>query len=346
MQTKRPDLIINGNVIRPGKQTTIFLPMPQLCDWTPMTMPVHVMHSKTPGPILCVLATVHGDEVNGIEVIRRLLKKSSIKKITGTLIAIPIVNIYGFLYQDRYLMDRRDLNRSFPGSPNGSLAARLAYLLTEEILSKATHIIDLHAGSLHRSNLPQIRTNIDNNESERLAISFNAPVILHAALRDGSIRQYASEKEIPLIVYEGGESLRFDELSIKTGVKGVLNVMRALAMLPELKSNKKKMESTISRSSYWVRAPISGILRPLKSLGNKIHEGELLAKIGNPTTIEEYDLVSPLSGIIIGKSNMPMAHEGAALFHIASFKELNLVAENIEYLQESFDETPDFFSQL
>lgn len=346
MRRNENELIINGNVIKPGKLTTIFIPMPQLCDWTPMTMPIHIMHSKKPGPTLCVTATVHGDEVNGIEIVRRLLKKSILKKISGTLIAIPIVNIYGFLYQDRYLMDRRDLNRSFPGSPNGSLAARLAHLLTEEIISKATHIIDLHAGSLHRSNLPQIRTNIDSSENDQLARAFNAPVILHAGLRDGSMRQYASEQGIPLIVYEGGESLRFDELSIKSGVKGILNVMHKLAMLPNEKTQMRIIESKVARSSYWVRAPRSGILRPLKSLGKKINKGELLAKIGNPTTTEEYDLISPLSGIIIGKSNMPMAHEGAALFHIACFKELNLVEENIEYLQESFDETPDYFSQL
>lgn len=341
MLEDKSELIIGGNKINPGEHTTVMLPMPKLYDWTPLTMPVHIFCGKEPGPTLCVTAAIHGDEVNGIEIIRRLVKKPAIKKISGNLIAIPIVNIYGFLYQDRYLMDRRDLNRSFPGSQKGSIAARLANLITKEIISKSTHIIDLHAGSLHRSNLPQIRANVDSPETQQLADAFNAPVILHAAIRDGSMRQYASEKGIPILLYESGESLRFDELSIKTGVNGILGVMQNLGMIPLKKAKVKKFNPTVARSSYWVRAPISGILRPLKSLGKKINKGDLLAKIGNPTTTEEYDLISPLSGIVIGKSNLPMVHEGAALFHIACFEELKLVSKQVEYLQESYGENLD-----
>ena len=189
-------LIINGNIINPGEHTTVMLPMPKLYDWTPLSMPVHIFRGKTVGPTLCITAAIHGDEVNGIEIVRRLLKKPALNQISGTLIAIPIVNIYGFLYQDRYLMDRRDLNRAFPGSQKGSLAARLAHLITSEIISKSTHIIDLHAGSLHRLNFPQIRVNVDLPETNDLANAFNAPVILHAALRDGSMRQYANDYDL------------------------------------------------------------------------------------------------------------------------------------------------------
>ncbi len=342
MNKNNSELIINGNTISPGEYKTVLLPMPKLYDWTPLSMPVHVIRGKVPGPTLCVTAAIHGDEVNGIEIVRRLLRKSILNKITGTLIAVPIVNIYGFLYQDRYLMDRRDLNRAFPGSQKGSLAARLAHLITKEILSKSTHIIDLHAGSLHRSNLPQIRANIDLPGTDKLAKSFNAPVILHAALRDGSMRQYANDKSIPFLLYEAGESLRFDELSIRTGINGILRVMHELKMISMKKLPTKKFTPTLARSSYWVRAPYSGIFRPFKALGKKIKKGELLAKIGNPTTTEEHDLLSPLSGIIIGKSNVPMVHEGAALFHIACFEELKLVAEQIECLQEAYNDTPEY----
>lgn len=335
------ELTINNQTILPGEHATVMLPMPKLYDWTPMSMPVHVFRGKTPGPTLCITSAIHGDEVNGIEIVRRLLKKSVLKKISGTLIAIPIVNIYGFLYQDRYLMDRRDLNRSFPGSQKGSLASRLAHMITSEIISKSTHIIDLHAGSLHRSNLPQIRANVDLPETKNLAQAFNAPVILHAALRDGSLRQYANDNGKPFLLYESGESLRFDELSIRAGVNGILGVMQELAMLPVKKNISKKIIPTVARSSYWVRASTSGILRPLKALGKKIKKGEVLAKICNPTTTQENDLRSPLAGIIIGRSNLPMVHEGAALFHIACFEELTLVEEQIESLHESHGHNSD-----
>ncbi|NKB47567.1 MAG: succinylglutamate desuccinylase, partial [Legionellales bacterium] len=192
-----PPLSIHGKLVYAGEHTTILLPMPELYDWTPLSMPVHVLRGKTPGPTLCITAAIHGDEVNGIEIVRRLLKKKIFNQLSGTLIAIPIINIYGFLYQDRYLMDRRDLNRAFPGSQKGSLAARLAHLIATEIIDKATHCIDLHAGSLHRINLPQIRADLDAPEIMPLAETFNAPVILHATLRDGSMRQYANDQSIP-----------------------------------------------------------------------------------------------------------------------------------------------------
>ncbi|MHA7840275.1 MAG: succinylglutamate desuccinylase/aspartoacylase family protein [Gammaproteobacteria bacterium] len=337
-------LTIHNHTIQPGEQSVIFLPMPTLYDCTPLSMPVHVIRGKTPGPTLCITAAIHGDELNGIEIVRRLLKKITPHKIAGTIIAIPIVNIYGFLYQDRYLMDRRDLNRSFPGSSKGSLAARLAHLIATEIISKATHCVDLHSGSLHRTNLPQIRTNIDNDASFTLAKTFNAPVILHATLRDGSLRQYANEKGIPFLLYEAGESLRLDEFSIKTGLHGLLNLMQALNIITKPSSSplKKKTTPTTTRSSYWVRSPQSGLIHSSKTIGKRIEKGELLAIIGNPTTTEEYKLYSPLSGIIIGKNNLPMVHEGAALFHIASFEKLQRVEEHIEYLHEYIsDDTGD-----
>lgn len=342
MEKHNQKIVINDTTILPGEHKIVMLSMPKLYDWTPLSMPIHVFCGKRPGNTLCVTGAMHGDEINGIEIIRRVLKKSILKRISGTFIAIPIVNVYGFLNQDRYLMDRRDLNRAFPGSKKGSLAARLAYLITKEILSHATHIIDLHTGSQHRSNLPQIRANMDSPDVCHLAKSFNAPVMLHAALRDGSMRQYANEKSIPFLLYEGGEALRFNETCIKMGVRGIINVLRALDMLPGKKQDENKISSAVARSSYWVRSPYSGMLRPFKNLGDKVSEGELLATIGNPTTTEEHNLFSPLSGIVIGISKLPMVHEGAALFHVACFEQLKLAQEKIEYLQESNVDNTEF----
>jgi predicted deacylase len=329
---------MNGVEVQPGERKTILLPMPSLYNWSPLSMPVHVIRGKNPGPVLCVTSAIHGDEVNGVEIVRRLLKKSLLKKMSGTLIAVPIVNIYGFLYQDRYLMDRRDLNRSFPGSEQGSVAARLANLIIKEVISKATHAIDLHAGSLYRTNLPQIRVDLDAPGSEMLARAFNAPVILHAELRDGSLRAYATEKNIPFILYEAGEALRFDEMSIRTGVNGIINIMRKLDMVSLDRPGKKNFKSTISRASYWIRASHGGVVHPMKQLGRQVKKGEVLATIGNPTTTEEHKLLSPISGIIIGKSNLPITHEGAALFHISTFEKIDLVADQIQDMQESYSD--------
>ena len=319
----------------PGQRKTVLLPMPKLYDWTPISLPIHVICGKEEGPSLCITAAIHGDEINGVEVIRRLLKRKGFKKLNGNIIAIPIVNVYGFLYQERYLMDRRDLNRSFPGSANGSLASILARIISNQILSQSTHVIDLHTGSNHRFNLPQIRANLDMPGIEDLARAFNVPVILHSTFRDGSMREYANEQGIPILVYEGGESLRFDELSIRTGINGILSVMGALKMIKPY--GVKKCTSTVSRNSYWIRAPISGILRHLKKSGNRVTKGQVIGIIANPTSTEEYKLKSPLSGIIIGENMLPLVHSGQALFHIASFEKLNVVETQLENLQDAFD---------
>jgi len=234
-------------------------------------------------------------------------------------------------------MDRRDLNRSFPGNTKGSLASILAEIISNQILSQSTHAIDLHTGSNHRFNLPQIRGNLDMPGVEDLAHAFNVPVILHSSFRDGSMREYANEQGIPFLVYEGGESLRFDELSIRTGINGILSVMAALGMIKPGRFGLKKCTPTVSRSSYWLRAPISGILRHIKKAGNRVTKGQVIAIIANSTRTEEYKLKSPLSGIIIGECMLPLVHSGQALYHIATFEQLNLVEEQLENLQETFD---------
>lgn len=334
-------IIINDSPIELGDRRIVNIDMPKLYDCTPITMPIHVIRGEKPGPVLCVLAAIHGDEINGIEIIKMLLKKPQLKSLVGTLIAVPIINIYGFLYQTRYLMDRRDLNRNFPGSISGSLAARLANLVMTEVISHATHIVDLHTGSLHRSNFPQIRANLNDKHILKMAKAFNAPVILHSEGPPGSLRLAAEERNIPIIVYEAGEALRFDDLAIKMGIKGVLNVMQELKMIRPNIEKKSKHTSAIAQESYWVRSPHSGITRPFKSLGNIVKNGEILATISNPVGDEEYHVVAPHAGMIIGKSNIPTVHDGAALFHIATFEKLKHVEEEIKNRQISLDPNLD-----
>ncbi len=182
---------IQGQSIPAGEQAVIDLALPKLNSHTALSMPLHVVHGKKDGPRLFVSAAIHGDELNGVEIIRRLLEVKALRRLSGTLVAVPVVNVYGLIHQSRYLPDRRDLNRSFPGFAEGSLAARVAHLFIDEIVRHCSHGIDLHTGAIHRTNLPQIRANLDDAETERLAIAFGVPVVLNAALRDGSLREAA-----------------------------------------------------------------------------------------------------------------------------------------------------------
>ena len=324
MTTTGP-LKICGQPIHPGEQFSIRLPTPKLYTYTPIDIPVHIVNSKKPGPRLFVCAAIHGDEISGVEIIRRLLKLSAIKHLQcGTLIAVPIVNIYGFIYQSRYLPDRRDLNRNFPGSKTGSLTARLAQLFLDEVVANCSHGIDLHSGAIHRCNLPQVRGNMKQKGISQLAKAFAAPVILDANLRDGSLRQATNEMNIPLLVYEGGEALRLNERAIRIGLNGVLNVMRELNMIRRPAKAAKRVITApmIARSSLWVRAPRSGMLQCYKSLGDRVSKQDVLGIIADPFGSEETQIVAPCAGIIIGHSTLPLNNEGEALFHIACGKKL------------------------
>jgi uncharacterized protein len=260
---------IGGIQVLPGERRSIDLEVGRLYTHSPTTMPVQVICGKRAGPRLFVSAAIHGDELNGVEIIRRLLQVPELDRLRGSLVAVPIVNLHGFIHTSRYLPDRRDLNRSFPGSDSGSLAARIARLFMREIVSQCSHGIDLHTGAIHRGNLPQIRANLDHAETLGMARAFGAPVILNAALRDGSLRAAAMSEDIPILLYEAGEALRLDELCIRGGVRGIIRVMRHLGMLPQ-RRRKPPPEPVVARSSSWVRAPQSGIFRTYVELGDRV----------------------------------------------------------------------------
>jgi hypothetical protein len=309
-------------------------------------MPVQVIRGKKAGPVLFVSAALHGDELNGVEIIRRLLKLPALKRLRGTLFAIPIVNVYGFIQQSRYLPDRRDLNRSFPGTERGSLAARLAHQFMTEIVEQSTHGIDLHTGAIHRSNLPQIRANIDEPQTAELAHVFGVPVILNADLRDNSLREAAAENGIPMLLYEAGEALRFDEVSIRAGLRGIINVMRHLEMLPATRRKTKREHKPLyARSSSWVRAPAGGILRTMVPLGASVVKSELLAILSDPFGEKEIEILAPCDGIVIGRTNLPLANEGDALFHVARYRKLETVTARVEEFTEQHQPESDMPSE-
>ncbi len=314
---RRAPITVGGETVRPGERRTVALDTAQLYTHTPVGMPVHVIHGRRDGPVLSLSAAIHGDEINGIEIIRRVLALPQLQRLRGTLLAVPIVNVFGVLAQTRYLPDRRDLNRSFPGSAGGSLAARLAHLFVDEILDHATHVIDLHTGAAHRTNLPQVRANLEERRNVELAEAFGAPVILHSRLRDGSLRAAAEERGLPALVYEAGEALRFDDASIKIGVHGVIAAMRALEMLPRVRRKRNSPPPARVETTRWVRADCSGILRTTIQLGRPVKKGQRLGLISDPFGDGETPVTSDLDGIVIGHTNLPLVHEGDALFHIA-----------------------------
>ncbi len=337
----QPPLSIGGQELAAGSRATIHLPLPYLYTHSPTTMPIHVVRGRQSGPTLLVTSALHGDELNGIEIIRRLLGHKTLNRIKGTLILIPVVNVFGFVGQSRYLPDRRDLNRSFPGSPKGSMAARLANLLVTEILPHCTHMIDLHTGAIGRENLPQIRGCFNGNESLlAMARAFNTPVVLDLGLRSGTFREAAQKRDIPSLVYEAGEALRFDEVSIRAGLAGILNIMSHLGMIRKGVS-KKAHQPIVAKSTQWIRASQSGVARSLVCLGEKVSAGQTIAYISDPFGENEEALVSATAGIVIGRSRLPLVHEGEAVFHIARFSEPTEAAERIENFQDAFDPVSD-----
>jgi predicted deacylase len=296
---------------------------------------VHVINGREPGPTVFVMAALHGDELNGIEIIKRLLRLSSLKRLSGCILAAPIVNVFGFINRSRYLPDRRDLNRSFPGRDSGSIAARLAHIVASEIVAQADYGIDLHTGAVGRSNMPQIRANLRDERVLEMAEAFGSPVIIDSSLREGSLRHYASELKVPVIVYEAGEALRFDELSIRAGVRGVTRVLRKLGMLPARKGSAAPMQPVRANTTSWIRAASSGMFRARCRLGARVKRDQVLGLVSDPFGEFELEVLAADSGLVIGRSTSPLTHEGDALFHIARFDDNREAQATFDEFQET-----------
>jgi predicted deacylase len=333
-------LTLGGETITAGERRTIELPLSRVFSHVDLNMPVQVVRGRRPGPVLCVSAGVHGDELNGVEIVRRLLKQSALSRIRGTLLAVPVVNVFGFIQQTRYLPDRRDLNRSFPGSETGSLAARLAHLFMGEVVAHSDYGIDLHTAAVHRTNLPQIRATLDSEQTTEMAKAFGAPVIIDARLRDGSLRAAMHDRGKPLLLYEAGEALRFDEVSIRAGVRGAIAVMRQLGMLPRTRTRRARAEPAVALDSSWVRAPDSGIFRARVRLGARVRRDDTIGTVASPFGEHETLIKSPFSGIVIGMSQIPLLNEGDAAFHIAQVERPTHVERAVEAFQDRYQGEP------
>ena len=323
---------IGGEEVGPGERRLVSLPMSALSNRTPMALPVSVSHGRQDGPVLFVSGAVHGDELTGVAICRRLLGSKAPPVIRGTLLVVPIVNAFGFISHSRYLPDRRDLNRSFPGSSRGSLAAQLAHTFLTEVVARSDYGIDLHSAAIHRSNLPQIRVNSHDAGALELAQVFGAPIIVHSGLREGSLRQAARDRNVPVIVYEGGEGLRLDEFPVGVGVHGVLRILSHLGMIAR-RRGREPPAPVLAASSRWIRADQSGLFRPFRDIGDHVAAGERIGSVGDPYGEGDSDVTAGLAGIIIGRANIPAVNQGDALFHIARVENASRLGEHYESLE-------------
>jgi hypothetical protein len=318
---KAKPLQICNTTIQPGEQIALALPTPELYTCAPMHIPIHILHGKKEGPCLLVCAALHGDEVNGIAIIQKLLNYVQKKKIAGTLIAVPVVNIYGLMSQQRYLPDRRDLESNFPGSETGSYAARYAHFFTRQIFSKATHCIDLHTGEQHFQKHPQVITNFKRSEMLELAKVFKAPLMIDSETNFGFLWQMDEKEGIPTLIYQTGEAMRLDSVGISLGVRGIIKVMQYLGMIQAVTRESPHKPLMVDKT-HWIRSPGSGLCRLFKKLGSRVKVDDEIASISDPFgTTQTFLIRSPFNGVIIEQNTLPLTNEGEPLVRIAAIAE-------------------------
>lgn len=337
MVEKQKPFEIGGEIIQPGTRKVIRIPTSMFPEFPAFNLTAYVIHGKSPGKTLFLSSTIHGDELNGIAAIKRVLASRHVKHLNGTLIAVPIVNLVGVLIKSRYLPDRRDLNRSFPGSETGSQASQLAYLFLNEIVKKCTHGIDLHTGSDNRTNLPQVRCDFDSKEALDLALIFGAPVILKSKIRDGSLRAASEDLKIPTVVFEGGEALRFNKFAIRIAKNGILRVMAHLDMIDKTKFKAIKTPSLLSPASRWIRSPNTGILHTKCDLGHKVIKGDILGKISDSLGLSHTNIIANVDGIIVGRTQLPFVFQGDAIFNVAWVPDPEKAEEILLEFQEEIE---------
>lgn len=321
-------------VVEPGCSETIALPVSNTATGLPASLYVRVLHGQRPGPCIFVSAAIHGDEIVGTAVIQRLLARLDPANMAGTVLFLPVVNIFGFMAHNRYLPDRRDLNRSFPGSAKGSLAAQLANTFLRQVICHCSLGIDIHSAAVHRYNLPQIRIAPDNAPLRELAMLFGAHAVIESPLRPGSLRDIARGEGVDMLLLEAGEALRFDELSVRCGVNGVLNVMAHLGMIQPHPEATQVTIPARSRRSIWVRAPRGGLCVLQQKSGDAVHKGDIIGRVAGIFGDDPEDIRAPIDGMIIGHAVLPVVNQGDALVHIAEVMRFGDVEQRVDQITD------------
>lgn len=308
----REPFAIGGRTVSPGRRAQIEFPVArQPGDSTPQMLPCVVLHGRAPGPTIFVCGAIHGDEIIGTAIIRRLIETLSVRSLQGTLLLLPVVNLFGFALDSRYLPDRRDLNRCFPGSNRGSLGGRLARLFMDEIVARADLGIDLHSGADNRHNAPQIRANLDDPRHLAIAKAFGAGIMVHARVRPGSLRDAAERVGVPTVTFEGGEARRFDPAVISAGVEGVRRVLASTGAAPPA-----AVPSWVVRRAKWLRAQRSGLFWPEITPGARVEAGQRLGRLTDLLGKVELPILAPEDGVVLGVNLHPPVHQGDALMNL------------------------------
>lgn len=318
VEVRNDPISIGDTTVHPGRKVRIELPFARLSTGSTASLPVAVINGRSTGPNVWISGAIHGDELNGVEIVRRVMRLLDAKSLRGAVLAVPIVNPLGFIHESRYLPDRRDLNRAFPGSTRGSSASRLAYLFMNEIVGQCSVGIDCHTATGHRINLPQIRADTDHPETMKLAEAFGAPFTIHARLRDGSLREAATARGITMLLYESGQAQRFDEEAIDTGVMGIMRCLRHLGMISQLLP--QPPETRLIRRTRWVRARRGGLVTVRPKLGDRVERGEVIAEISDAFGYRPAGVKATESGWVIGRTLNPQVSPGDALVNIAAMR--------------------------
>ncbi|WP_133128032.1 succinylglutamate desuccinylase/aspartoacylase family protein [Legionella nagasakiensis] len=334
---KNSNLPICNVTIHPGETANLALPLPEFYSCVSFYMPIKVVHGKQAGPCLLIFSTVKGDELNGLEIINRLLQSDELKQLHGTLIAIPVLNVLGLTSHSNNLNYETNLEHCFPGQEDGTYGQRIAYFFTREILSKANYCIELQTGSLNHDILPQIYCNLADPESKKLAQCFAAPVITNVVTENNTLRQTTENLSMPLLVYQAGEAMRFGESEIELGLAGIKNVMKALEMLPnDTTVDDSGFKPIFSQDQEWIYSHRSGVLNTEVELGQKIRKNQVIGLISDPFSADTVEPVkAPHNGIVVGVNRHPLIHEGQTIFKIATFIDNTRAETALEAWNES-----------
>jgi predicted deacylase len=307
-------ITIAGQEIKPGGFKEIDINIARLPSHTQIDTPIYVNRSTEDGPVLGLMAGMHGDEINGMEIVRRIIDSGLHKTIRGTVVCLPVINVYGFLNYSREVPDGKDINRSFPGNKSGSLASRVAWHMTHDVIPHIDYGIDFHTGGASRTNYPQIRCVMQDPKNVALADAFCAPFTLDSPFRPHSLRQTAAKKKKNILVYEGGESSRFDHQAIEEGINGTLRIMKYLNMI-DWAPEPKEINRVIWNST-WVRARTAGLFQCNIQCGDLINKGQIVGTITDPFGEFKETLKAPSKGYVVGLNNNPVVNAGDAIIHV------------------------------
>lgn len=313
------EIILLGETILPGESKIIDMEIARLHTTGKLKIPVIIERSLIDGPVILFSAGIHGDEINGVEIVRRLIVRKINKPKTGTIICIPIVNMFGFVNKSREFPDGRDLNRVFPGSKKGSLASRFAHHILQEIMPVVNYAVDFHAGGASRFNAPQIRLSPNNPELKFLADVFDAPYTLYSKNISGSFRNSSEKLKVKMLLFEGGKSLDINNLVAEEGVNGVKRILAQLNMLnAKHVAEKQKTKTIYIDKSGWLRAKCSGLLHDNNLVGSFVKKGTVLGTITDPFGKFEQKAKAPNDGYVINANHSPIVYEGDAIYHISN----------------------------